>query len=522
MINYEKIPIGKKFILVIMLTSVMVGMITSALFLYGDLKQFKKNLLAEVESLAAVVSINSSASLLFNDPDSAGEILSALNVKPNITEAVIYDSAGLKFAAYRRKSKLPTATSAPLPALPEYKECPENRTCEHFTRDHLDLYRPIIFADKFIGTISLRTQLTTYRQTRKRQIIQTFTILIATLLLAWLLSIRLQKLVSVPIQHMAAAMTRITSNNDYSTRVQKIHDDELGLLADNFNNMLDKIEERDILLEKTKETAELANRSKSEFLANMSHELRTPLNHIIGFSELIVLGSCGPLSEKLKEFQNDILNSSRHLLTLINDILDLSKVEAGKMELNLTTVMVKDLFSQSLIMIRGKALKQGLKFSTEIDDELLEFQGDATKMKQIMFNLLSNAVKFTADPGSILIRAELLQREPESNFSTSSDEDTYDIKFKHWLKITVKDTGLGIKKEDLKRIFLSFEQADGTYSRNYQGTGLGLALTRSLVELHKGKIWAESPGLGQGATFYVLIPALQKENINISTNKKKE
>ncbi len=174
------------------------------------------------------------------------------------------------------------------------------------------------------------------------------------------------------------------------------------------------------------------------------------------------------------------------------------------MELKLTNIAIADLFAQSLVMIKEKAFKHKLTLSLEIEEGLTEFRGDKMKIKQILYNLLSNAVKFTPDCGSIVIKVG--KSALGMTKTPSQQAGVHDKSYCNWIKIQLQDSGHGIKAEDLKRIFLSFEQADGTLSRNYQGTGLGLALTRNLVELHLGKIWAESPGPGQGATFHVILP----------------
>jgi PAS domain S-box-containing protein len=266
---------------------------------------------------------------------------------------------------------------------------------------------------------------------------------------------------------------------------------------------------------RAKNAAEIANRAKSEFLANMSHELRTPLNAIIGFTELLLDGKCGVLTEMQADYLGDVLQSSQHLLSLINDILDLSKVEAGKCELQVGEVSVWRLLEESCVMVREKALKHGLQLEMKTDGVLEKIWADERKLKQIMFNLLSNAEKFTPEGGKISVWGGLLRKEAgrwirrdgKQIFSPVLNELGGEGQGE-WLLIGVRDTGIGILKEDLNRIFKPFEQVDGSMARRYQGTGLGLALTKKMVELHGGRIWVESEGERKGSTFQFVIPVL--------------
>ncbi|MBL7216198.1 MAG: response regulator [Desulfobacteraceae bacterium] len=267
-------------------------------------------------------------------------------------------------------------------------------------------------------------------------------------------------------------------------------------------------------LRKAKIAAEAATRSKASFLANMSHELRTPLNSIIGFSEVLEDQTFGALNEKQRKYIVNILFSSSHLLQLINDILDLSKVEAGKMELEPSKVEIKTLLETSLMMIKERAMNHQITLDLDFSEDLpsdFEISADERKLKQIMFNLLSNAIKFTPDGGGVRVSVELIADSGMRNadFSSSSNSAIRNPQSEiegSAIEISVADTGIGINPEDQARVFHEFEQLDSSYDRKFEGTGLGLGLTRKLVELHGGRIWVESEGEGKGSTFKFVIP----------------
>jgi signal transduction histidine kinase len=232
---------------------------------------------------------------------------------------------------------------------------------------------------------------------------------------------------------------------------------------------------------------EAANKAKSDFLANMSHELRSPLNAIIGFSEVLKDGLAGDLSAKQQDFCAEIFNSGQHLLLLITDILDLSKIEAGKMSLELEKVNIPLLFASSLSIIREKALIHNITMHTSIAEDLGDAMVDVRKFKQMVYNLLANAVKFTPDGGHVWLKA----------YKTSAEQ----------LEFSVKDSGIGIAEKNTHRLFTAFEQLDNSLERKYEGTGLGLNMVKRLAELHNGTVSVHSE-LGKGSCFTVMIPYL--------------
>lgn len=247
---------------------------------------------------------------------------------------------------------------------------------------------------------------------------------------------------------------------------------------------------------------ERANRMKSEFLAGMSHELRTPLNSIIGFSEVLRDGLVGQLTAEQVEFVGDILDSGKHLLAMINDILDLSKIEAGKMELELESTDITALLRSCIVVIKDRAAKHGIRLLQEIDD-LGQIHVDQRKTKQIIYNLLSNAVKFSRDGGAVTLRGCRVDRtrvEGVKLFGMAPASGN-----RYFIEIGVIDTGIGIAPSDLPRLFQPFVQLDSGLSRRYEGTGLGLELVRQLVELHGGALTLNSCP-GQGSEFIVWLP----------------
>ena len=255
------------------------------------------------------------------------------------------------------------------------------------------------------------------------------------------------------------------------------------------SSVIRDITERKLQEELRRKTLEEANRLKSEFLANMSHELRTPLNGIIGFSEIIHDGKAGDVSATQKEYLGDILTSAKHLLQLINDVLDLAKVESGKMEFRPEPLDLQKMVRETCDIVRTMAAKKHLKIEVSIDPEVTSVVLDPAKFKQVLYNYLSNAIKFTPDSGRILVRADA---EGATEF-----------------RLVVEDTGIGIKPDDIGKLFVEFQQLDGTLAKKHHGTGLGLALTKRIVEVMGGRVGVRSRP-AQGSVFHAVLPLVSK------------
>jgi two-component system, NtrC family, sensor kinase len=314
------------------------------------------------------------------------------------------------------------------------------------------------------------------------------------------LSVLLARRLVRPVKQIRTAAARIGAGA-YDERIELRRRDELGGLADELNGMAaslqasvqsleQKVEERTRELQHALaelslkgRQLEVASQHKSDFLANMSHELRTPLNAIIGFSQVLRQRLFGPINEKQEEYLDDILSSGNHLLSLINDVLDLSKVEAGQVELEVASFSLREALERGVVMVREPATKHGVRLSLELAPGIDLVTGDERRLRQVIFNLLSNAVKFTPEDGSVIVATSRVDGE---------------------VRVSVTDTGPGIAPEDRERIFEEFQQTDVGVQQS-EGSGLGLAVSKRLVELHGGRIWVESEA-GHGSRFVFTLP----------------
>ena len=528
--SWSDISIKKKTNAIILIVCFVSMLISSIGFLVIEVLSYRDILLDDMNTQADIIGVNSSSAIVFNDQQAAGETLSSLSAQSYVLCGIILNKKRQIFASYINDA----LKIDPTKLYEEAAQIPLNEAHGYnFDIDHIDLFKEIRLDGESIGMIFLQGSLEDIYTRMKKHTVYAGLILLAVTFLAFLLTSKFQKVLTDPIVHLSQTMEKVTAEGSYAIRAHKYNDDELGALITGFNSMLNKIENRDKQLAKNKielearveeRTAELkkanrnleqmiedlaraknlaeaASKTKSDFLANMSHELRTPLNHIIGFTELVLDKDFGDLNEVQQEYLNDVLQSSKHLLSLINDILDLSKVESGKLNLELSEIYLNKLIEASINMVKEQSMKRNLALSMDSKELPERINADERKIKQILFNLLSNAVKFTPDGGSVKIYAEKV------NGLEEDKKGKPEKGLKNMIKISVSDTGIGIADNDLDRIFNPFEQVETSTSRKYQGTGLGLSLTRRLVELHGGKIWAESQGKDCGSTISFILPA---------------
>ena len=502
MLKFQHYSISKKLTGMNMLVSGSALLLACIAFFAYDLYTFRVGILGNLSTEAQILGSNTVSALVFNDPHAAGNTLSALNTSPHVIYSAIYTPDGQIFAGYWRDGG---GKPLPMPAIPV------GQTQAHwFANGKIVLVQAIIFQGKLTGFVYILSDLKAINDRLKSYALIAAAVLLLSLIVALLISRMSQRVISSPVVHLAETVRVVSHNKDYSIRAAATGNrDEVSTLIEAFNEMLGQIQERDTalrqardeleqrVLERTTELAvankeldlrnrevERATQLKSKFLASMSHELRTPLNAIVGFSDLLAEQTAGQLNDKQNRFVHHIKQGSTHLLQLINDILDLSKIEAGQLEFHCEAFQIGEALPEVLSTIRPLAMAKHITVQEKIASEAGIF-ADRVRFKQILYNLLSNAVKFTPKEGRIDIEC----------FEKGDA-----------VCVAVADTGIGIRREDQKLVFEEFRQVEGTNANTHEGTGLGLAITKRLVEQQRGEIALESE-LGKGSRFTVTLPS---------------
>ncbi len=476
-----------------------------------------------VSTLTRVIGINSAASLAFYDPQTGTEILAALKSEKQVFSAELFTPDGEKFASYQTdnsitQNHLNRIIHNPYIDLnflfPKEKSNKSEKLV--YEKGFLEITQAIHEGSRKLGSIRLRVCLLELYQSFIQQSLLLATVLCAMLIFAFILASTLQKLISRPVLHLAGVVKRVSKNKDYNLRATAEGNDELGGLIKGFNTMLDTIQQRDEKLtlanqglslarkeeERAKNIAEQANQTKSEFLANMSHELRTPMHAILSFSTFGVKKLEKVPLAKLGEYFQRIQDSGERLMILLNDLLDLAKLESGRMEYTFSKTDLVITFDSCAKELEALLKKHSVTLHLlPVECETLGFF-DSQRIRQVISNLLSNAIKFTPEGKSIFLSIV------EDTLPTGlRKEDEGQCRA---LRLVVRDEGIGIPENEFEDVFNKFIQSSKTKS-GAGGTGLGLAICKEIIEAHHGRIWAKNTVDG-GAVFSFIIP-INKEDM---------
>jgi signal transduction histidine kinase/CheY-like chemotaxis protein len=497
------LPLAFKLRVIIVYAAAVALVVASLLFMSGEVLSLRRTLTNHLLTLATATGHNTTGALTFGDHHLALNVIRSVRVEPNVSAATLYDAAGREFVRAEFDGGVHAHGAGQLSSAVAGGATGDVVRFTGLTGVEIEV--PVMLDGERIGTLQLSARLLQLYTELKRSIGFMLLGLALAGAVAYVLSTRLQRVISAPVNDLLRVARTVSTSKDFSIRGFKHADDEIGALIDGFNEMLAEIEERDrnlrrhqdelelrvrertisldIAMEEARaalQRAESANRAKSEFLATMSHEIRTPLNGVLGMNELLLISQ---LTARQREYATAIQMSGQHLLNVINDILDFSKIESGHMELEAVDFSLIALVEETVALFAPAAGKKGLKLMacyTPDDVPLPRLRGDPLRLRQVLSNLLSNAIKFT-ERGGVRVQVRMT-RQTETEIS---------------VELRVSDTGIGIAAEAQARIFEHFSQADGSTTRRFGGTGLGLAICRRLLTLMRGSISVSSaPGTG--------------------------